>query len=105
MYAIVRTGGKQYKVEEGLNLVVEKLEAAEKGAEIVLNEVLMVAGDGKAVIGKPVVAGATVTAKVISQSRAPKILVFKKKPKKGYKKMIGHRQYVTEIEITKIKSN
>jgi large subunit ribosomal protein L21 len=105
MYAIVKTGGKQYKVEEGLNLVVEKLDAEEIGAEITLGEVLMVADGDKAVIGKPVVEGATVTAKVISQTRAPKILVFKKKPKKGYKKMIGHRQYMTEVEITKIKSN
>jgi len=105
MYAIVKTGGKQYKVEEGLNLTVEKLESAEEGAEVVLNEVLMIADGDKAVIGKPVIEGASVTAKVISQTRAPKILVFKKKPKKGYKKLIGHRQYMTEIVIQKIKSN
>jgi large subunit ribosomal protein L21 len=105
MYAIIKTGGKQYRVEEGGNLVVEKLKEAESGQEVILNEVLFLADGEKAVIGKPLVEGATVSAKVISQKRAPKILVFKRKPKKGYKKMIGHRQYVTELQITKINAN
>ena len=102
MYAIIKTGGKQYKVEEGINLVVEKLGEAEVGKEVVLDEVLMLANGDKATVGKPTVQGASVTAKVIAQKRAPKIIVFKRKPKKGYKKMQGHRQYVTELEITKI---
>jgi large subunit ribosomal protein L21 len=105
MYAIIKTGGKQYRVEEGINLVVEKLDEAEVGQEIVLDEVLMLADGEKATVGKPTVAGASVVAKVIAQKRAPKIIVFKRKPKKGYKKMQGHRQYVTELEITKIKAN
>ncbi|MCL2390791.1 MAG: 50S ribosomal protein L21 [Endomicrobia bacterium] len=105
MYAIIKTGGKQYKVEEGNNLIVEKLNEAEVGQEVVLNEVLFLADGDKATIGKPTVAGASVTAKVISQKRAPKILVFKRKPKKGVKKMIGHRQYVTELQVTSIKPN
>lgn len=105
MYAIIKTGGKQYKVEEGNSLVVEKLNEAEVGKEVVLNEVLMLADGDKATIGKPVVEGASVVAKVVAQKRAPKILVFKRKPKKGYKKMQGHRQYVTELAITKINAN
>ena len=105
MYAIIKTGGKQYKVEEGSNLVVEKLNEAEVGQEVILDEVLMLADGDKATVGKPLVGGASVTAKVIAQKRAPKILVFKRKPKKGYKKLQGHRQYVTELQITAIKPN
>jgi large subunit ribosomal protein L21 len=101
MYAIIKTGGKQYKVEEGANLLVEKLNGM-KGEEIVFKEVLLFADGEKTVVGKPLVEGANVVAKVISQRRSPKILVFKKKPKKGYKKLQGHRQYLTELEITKI---
>jgi large subunit ribosomal protein L21 len=102
MYAIIKTGGKQYKVEEGLNLVVEKLNEAEVGHEVVLDEVLLLAKDDKTTIGKPIVEGAKVLATIVAQKRAPKVLVFKRKPKKGYKKLQGHRQYVTEIKVTKI---
>jgi large subunit ribosomal protein L21 len=104
MYAIVMTGGKQYRVEKGENVIVEKLDEAEKGQEVVLDQVLMIADGDKATIGKPTVEGASVVAKVIAQKRLPKVLVFKKKAKNGYKKMQGHRQYVTEIEITDIKA-
>jgi len=102
MYAIIKTGGKQYKVEEGASLIVEKLNKAQKDQEIVLKEVLLLSSDESVVIGEPLVEGVSVTAKVVSQRRAPKILVFKKKPKKGYKKLQGHRQYLTELKITKI---
>jgi large subunit ribosomal protein L21 len=102
MYAIIKTGGKQYKVEEGLNLVVEKLNGAEVGQEVLLDEVLLLADGDKATVGKPVVEGAKVLATVVAQKRDPKVLVFKRKPKKGYKKLQGHRQYVTEIKVTKI---
>ncbi|AKL98707.1 50S ribosomal protein L21 [Endomicrobium proavitum] len=105
MYAIVKTGGKQYKVEVGNVLAVEKLNEAEVGKEVVLDEVLFVADGDKATIGKPTVSGASVVAKVKSQKRAPKVLVFKRRPKKGYKKLQGHRQYITELEITSIKAN
>ncbi|MCL2485410.1 MAG: 50S ribosomal protein L21 [Endomicrobia bacterium] len=105
MYAIIKTGGKQYKVEEGISLIVEKLDEAEVGQEVVLDEVLFLADGDKATIGTPTVTGASVTAKVIAQKRAPKILVFKRKPKKGIKKMQGHRQYVTELQVTAIKAN
>ncbi len=104
MYAIVMTGGKQYRVEKGESIIVEKLNEAEKGQEVVLDQVLMIADGDKATIGKPTVEGASVVAKVIAQKRLPKVLVFKKKAKNGYKKMQGHRQYVTEIEITDIKA-
>ena len=105
MYAIIRTGGKQYRVEEGNSLVVEKLKEAEIGQEVILDEVFILSNGGKATVGKPKVEGASVVARMIAQKRAPKIIVFKRKPKKGYKKMQGHRQYVTELEITKIKAN
>ena len=104
MYAIVMTGGKQYKVEKGMNVVIEKLDEAEVGKEVVLDQVLMIADGDKATIGKPTIEGASVVAKVVAQKRLPKVLVFKKKAKNGYKKMQGHRQYVTEIEITDIKA-
>jgi len=104
MYAIIMTGGKQYRVEKGENVIVEKLNEAEKGQEVVLDQVLMIADGDKATIGKPTIEGASVVAKVIAQKRLPKVLVFKKKAKNGYKKMQGHRQYVTEIEITDIKA-
>jgi large subunit ribosomal protein L21 len=102
MYAIIKTGGKQYKVEEGLSLVVEKLNEAEVGQEVILGQVLLLADGDKATVGKPIVEGAKVLATVVAQKRAPKVLVFKRKPKKGYKKLQGHRQYVTEIKVTKI---
>ncbi|MDR2398856.1 MAG: 50S ribosomal protein L21 [Endomicrobium sp.] len=102
MYAIIKTGGKQYKVEEGLNLVVEKLNEAEVGQEVVLDEILLLADGDKAIVGEPVVEGAKVLATVVAQKRGPKMLIFKRKPKKGYKKLQGHRQYVTEIKVTKI---
>ncbi|GMO67115.1 MAG: 50S ribosomal protein L21 [Endomicrobiia bacterium] len=102
MYAIVKTCGKQYKVEKGSNLVVDRINETQKDQEIVLKEVLMLSDGQKTLIGKPMVEGVSVTARVISQKRAPKILVFKKKPKKGYKKLQGHRQYLTELEITRI---
>ena len=104
MYAIIMTGGKQYKVEKGMNVVVEKLGETEEGQEVVLDQVLMIADGDKATVGKPVIEGASVVAKVIAQKRLPKILVFKKRPKKGYKIMQGHWQYVTEVEIVDIKA-
>ena len=89
MYAIIMTGGKQYRVEKGESIIVEKLNEAEKGQEVVLDQVLMIADGDKATIGKPTVEGASVVAKVIAQKRLPKVLVFKKKAKNGYKKMQG----------------
>ena len=103
MFAIVQTGGKQYRVEKGRRLVVEKI-TLEPGSEVSLNEVLLVSETNgtDAQIGQPFVSGAKVLATVVQQVKAPKIIVFKKRSKKGYKKTIGHRQHLTEIEIKEI---
>jgi large subunit ribosomal protein L21 len=102
MYAIIKTGGKQYKVEKGDNVVVEKIRGVETGQEVILREVLLLADGEKLTVGKPIIESVRVVAKVVSQKRDPKVLVFKRKPKKGYKKLHGHRQYVTELKITEI---
>ncbi len=100
-FAVIKTGGKQYKVAEGQKLKVEKLNAAE-GSEVVFDNVLMVADDADLKVGAPKVEGAKVSAKVAKQARARKIIVFKYRAKKRYKKKAGHRQRFTELEITKI---
>jgi large subunit ribosomal protein L21 len=100
-YAIIQTGGKQYRVAEGDVLTVEKLEA-KAGEEIKLDDVLFAKSDGKAVSGRPKISGASVVAQVIRQLRAPKIIVFKQRQKKVYKKTQGHRQYLTELRIKSI---
>ena len=100
-YAIVQTGGKQYRVAEGEILKVEKLEA-EPGSEIKLNDVLFAKTDSKTHAGRPKVAGASVTAEVVRQLRAAKIIVYKQRQKKVYKKTQGHRQYLTELRIKQI---
>ena len=98
MYAVVKTGGKQYRVSAGEKLRIEQI-GAEVGQEIVLDEVLLVA-DGDALrLGTPLVAGARVTAKVIKQGRGDKVHIFKMRRRKHYRKSQGHRQNYTEIEI------
>lgn len=100
MYAIIKTGGKQYRVSEGDKIQIEKVEQ-EAGASFDINEVLFVGGD-KTLVGKPLVDGATVTVEVKRQLRDKKIRVFKKKRRKGYRKTQGHRQYLTEVVVKKI---
>jgi large subunit ribosomal protein L21 len=100
MYAIIVTGGKQYKVSEGDVLFVEKLEAAE-GETVKFDKVLAVSGD-ETVIGTPVVEGASVDATVVKNGKAKKVIVFKYKPKKGSKTKQGHRQPYTKVKIEKI---
>ncbi len=100
-FAIIKTGGKQYKVAEGQKLRVEKL-TAEEGSEVVFDSVLMVSSEADLKIGTPVVEGAKVSAKVARQARDRKVIVFKYRAKKRYKKKAGHRQAFTELEITKI---
>lgn len=100
MYAIIETGGKQIRVEEGQTIFVEKLEVAE-GEVVTFDKVLMIGGENVKV-GSPVVAGATVTAKVEKQGRAKKIIVFKYKSKKNYRKKQGHRQPYTKLTVEKI---
>ena len=100
MYAVIKTGGKQYKVTEGEFLKVEKL-AGEIGDKIEFAEVLMVGGE-KITVGAPIVAGASVTAKIAAQGRDKKILVFKSKRRKNSRKLRGHRQHRTVLKIEKI---
>lgn len=100
MYAIIKTGGKQYCVEEGKKISVEKLDA-EVGAEVVFDQVLLVAGD-ELRVGQPTVAGAKVTAKVLEQGKGAKIRIFKYKAKSNYRRRQGHRQPFTKVEVTKI---
>ena len=100
MYAIIATGGKQYRVSEGDKVRVERLDA-EVGSQVEFDQVLMVGGDS-AKIGNPTVEGAKVTGEVTAQAKAKKVIVYKYKPKKGYHKKNGHRQYYTEVEIKSI---
>ena len=101
MYAIIVTGGKQYKVTEGDVLYIEKLDV-EAGATVTFDKVLVVSKDGDLKVGAPYVDGATVTANVVKNGKAKKIYVFKYKPKKNEKKKIGHRQPYTKIQVQTI---
>jgi large subunit ribosomal protein L21 len=103
MYAVVKTGGKQYRVGPGQKLKVETL-PAEIGAEVVLGDVLMVADGEKVTMGTPLLAGAQVTAKVLSHGRGDKVRIFKLNRRKHFRKSQGHRQNFTELEITGIKA-
>ena len=103
MYAVLVTGGKQYRVQEGDVLFVEKLNA-EVETTVELNHILAVGKEDGLVVGKPVVEGAKVVAKVLAQGKAKKIIVFKFKRKKDYRKKQGHRQAFTKIQIEKIEA-
>jgi large subunit ribosomal protein L21 len=102
MYAVIKTGGKQYRVTEGDRLRVEKL-AGEVGGTVELDEVLMLGGDAPK-IGKPTVPGAKVVAEIVAQDRAKKIIVFKIKRRKNYRRKSGHRQPFTELRIKAIQA-
>lgn len=101
MYAVIKTGGKQYRVAPGEKLKVESL-AAEVGAEVVLDQVLMFADGDNVSFGSPMLAGATVKATVVSHGRGEKIHIFKMRRRKHYKKSQGHRQNYTELQINGI---
>lgn len=103
MYAVIKSGGKQYKVREGDTIRVEKINV-EQGGEISLDDVLMVADGDDISIGTPVVAGATVAATVKSHGRGAKIKVVKFRRRKHHRKQMGHRQDYTELEITGIRT-
>ena len=103
MYAIIKTGGKQYKVSEGDVITVEKL-AANEGDAVVFDNVLTVVNDGDVKVGTPVVEGAKVTGKVEAKGKAKKILVFKYKAKSNYRRRQGHRQPFTKVVIEKIEA-
>jgi large subunit ribosomal protein L21 len=103
MYAVVETGGKQYRVAEGDVLKVEKL-IAEEGDAVVLESVSSVVNDGELILGKPYIQGAKITAKVIMQGRGKKIRIFKYKAKSNYRRRQGHRQSFTKLLIEKIEA-
>jgi large subunit ribosomal protein L21 len=101
MYAVVRSGGKQYRVSPGGSVRVERL-AGEVGSMVALDDVLMI-GDGESVkIGSPTLAGAQVTGTIVAQDRAAKVMTFKQKRRKGYRRKYGHRQNYTEIRVDQI---
>jgi len=104
MYAVLTSGGKQYRVEPGNTLIVERL-AVEAGASITFDRVLLV-GDGEAVtVGTPLVSGATVSATVLGEELGPKIIIFKFKQKATYRRRTGHRQHLTRVRIDGITAN
>jgi large subunit ribosomal protein L21 len=102
MYAIDEIAGQQFKVEEGKKIFVHRLEA-ENGKKLEFDQVLLIENEGKVVIGEPVIKDALVEGKVLEQLRGDKVIVFKKKRKKGYRIKNGHRQYFTQVEIVSIK--
>jgi large subunit ribosomal protein L21 len=102
MYAVIKTGGKQYRVAADEKLAIEKI-AGEAGAEVVFTDVLMLGGEGAtAKIGNPAVAGAKVVAEVVEQGRAPKVIAFKKRRRKNSRRKRGHRQHQTVVRIKEI---
>ena len=101
MYAIVETGGKQYKVAPGMLLDVERLEGGQKDS-VRLEQVLAVQSDGQFQIGRPMVKGAAVVAQIVDHLRGPKVINFKYKRRKGYHRKIGHRQELTRLKVVQI---
>ncbi len=104
MYAIVETGGKQYQVEEGRYIDVELLDG-EKDSKIVFDKIVMLVNGKKSKVGQPYVTGASVEGKIVLHGRAKKIIVYKQRPKKGYRKKQGHRQGFTRVMISKIRTS
>ena len=103
MFAVIRTGGKQYRVAENDVIRIEKLDA-EAGSEVVFNEVLMVGGDGQSKVGAPLVDGATVKAELVEQMRDRKVIIFKKRRRQDSKTLRGFRAHYTSVRIDSIKA-
>lgn len=101
MFAVIKTGSKQYKVAKDDVIIVEKL-PGEKGAQVTLSDVLMVGGEGAARIGKPMIAGASVTAELVDQILGDKVIIFKKRRRQHYRRKRGHRQPLTVLRIQTI---
>jgi large subunit ribosomal protein L21 len=101
MYAVIKTGGKQYRVAANDTLTIEKV-AGEAGSKVEFKDVLMLGGEGAPKVGKPFVAGAKVTAEVVEQGRGPKVIAFKKRRRKNSRRKRGHRQELTTVKITGI---
>lgn len=104
MFAIVETGGKQYQVEEGRYLDVELLEG-DKDSKVVFDKVVMIVNGKKSKVGQPYVAGASAEGTIVKHDRVKKIIVYKQRPKKGYRKKQGHRQGFTRVMISKIRTS
>lgn len=104
MFAIVETGGKQYQVEEGRYLDVELLEG-DKDSKVIFDKVVMIVNGKKSKVGQPYVAGASAEGTIVKHDRAKKIIVYKQRPKKGYRKKQGHRQGFTRVMISKIRTS
>jgi len=104
MYAVIKTGGKQYKVAPGEVVRVETLGAAKKGDTVEIKDVYLIADGDKISVGKPTLASAMVTAEVVEEGRGEKLLVFKHRRRKGYRKTTGHRQNYTAIKVKEIKA-
>lgn len=104
MYAIVETGGKQYQVEEGRYLDVELLDG-EKDSKVVFDKIVMVVNGKKSKVGQPYVAGASAEGTIMLHDKSKKVIVFKQRPKKGYRKKQGHRQGFTRVMINKIRTS
>ncbi|MAS86879.1 MAG: 50S ribosomal protein L21 [Micavibrio sp.] len=103
MYAIVKTGGKQYRVSKDDTIQIEKIEG-DAGAKVTFDEVLFLGDDKKQTMGEPLVKGASVTGEIINQYREDKIIVFKKKRRQNYRRKAGHKQHKTLVKITAIKA-
>ncbi len=101
MYAVIKTGGKQYRVSEGDEVIIEKLEA-EEGASVEFDEIVLVADGENVKVGTPKVAGAKVTGTVVKNGKGPKIRIFKYKSKNNYRRRMGHRQPFSKVKIEKI---
>jgi len=101
MYAVIRTGGKQYRVAADDIVEIEKI-AGQPGEMVTFSEVLMIGGNGESQIGTPLIEGASVTAELLEQKRARKIIVFKKKRRKNYRRKKGHRQHLTRLRILEV---
>ena len=100
-YAVIETGGKQYRVSEGISFDIEKLNA-EEGEDVEINQVLAISDGSTLTVGAPVIEGAKVTLTVVNQHRGDKVVNFKKKRRKGYKRKVGHRQYLTYVTVKSI---
>lgn len=101
MYAVLESGGKQYRVAAGTKLAVERLDVA-AGQSVTLDRILLVCADGKVTVGTPHVAGAKVVADVVEHHRGPKVVAFKMKRRKGYHRKVGHRQNLTVLQVKEI---
>ena len=101
MFAVLKTGGKQYKVSQGDVIQVEKLEG-NVGDKVTLDQILMVGEDDKVDVGTPILEGSQVTGEIVDQAKGQKIIVFKKRRRKNYRRKNGHRQLVTHLKITEI---